>query len=321
VPIAAERGESVPLTFSEGSSVVVRPGGRVRVLGAEARGAHVLLEGGGIDVAITHRDSRGTAWTFDAGPLSVAVKGTRFHLAWSPREQFFTLGVSEGAVVVSGSCLSGARTLRAHERLEVACGQDGNPTPASAALPAAQPHAPTSGAGQAALAQVPSAVPAPSAAPSERGWRELLRAGEHGEALKAAERADFKQVCQSATQGELLGLSDAARISGDLDKSTHALVTLRQRFPGSPNAATAAFSLGRIAFERRAAYAEAVRWFSTYLNEAPNGPLMGDAVGRLMEARYRQGDRAAARADAERYLHRFPKGPYASVAKRLLTER
>jgi len=100
-----------------------------------------------------------------------------------------------------------------------------------------------------------------------------------------------------------------------------ALGSLRKRFPGSANAAAAAFSLGRIAFERRGAYAEAVRWFSTYLSEAPNGPLMGDAVGRLMEARERQGDRAGARSDAEQYLRRFPRGPYAPLAKRLLQEQ
>jgi hypothetical protein len=48
---------------------------------------------------------------------------------------------------------------------------------------------------------------------------------------------------------------------------------------------------------------------------------MGDAVGRLMEARQRQGDLEGARADAERYLQRFPKGPYAGLAKRLLSRQ
>ena len=80
------------------------------------------------------------------------------------------------------------------------------------------------------------------------------------------------------------------------------------------------FSLGRIAFERRGAYPEAVRWFSVYLAELPQGPLMGDAVGRLMEARQRAGDRTGARADAARYLQRFPEGPYAPEARAMLSE-
>ena len=41
---------------------------------------------------------------------------------------------------------------------------------------------------------------------------------------------------------------------------------------------------------------EAASWFETYLREQPSGPLMGDAFGRLMEARLRAGDATRARA-------------------------
>ena len=119
---------------------------------------------------------------------------------------------------------------------------------------------------------------------------------------------------------ELLSLADAARLSGETSRAVEALLMLRQRFPASTSAATAAFSLGRLAFEKRGAYAEAARWFATYLNEQPQGPLMGDAIGRLMEARDRAGDRPAARRDAERYLQRFPEGPYAGTARVILAE-
>ena len=84
--------------------------------------------------------------------------------------------------------------------------------------------------------------------------------------------------------------------------------------------ATGAFSLGRLAFEKRAAYAEAAGWFATYLNEQPHGPLMGDAIGRLMEARDRAGDRQTAQRDAEQYLQRFPIGAYAGTARVILAE-
>jgi hypothetical protein len=63
-----------------------------------------------------------------------------------------------------------------------------------------------------------------------------------------------------------------------------------------------------------------VRWFKTYLTERPKGPLMGDAIGRLMEARLRAGDRTGARTDAEGYLRRFPDGPYAAQARGILAE-
>ena len=154
----------------------------------------------------------------------------------------------------------------------------------------------------------------------DASWQSLVAAGHYGDGLRAAERAGFARVCRSANDVELLALADAARLSGRTARAVEALLALRQRFPGSPSAATGAFALGRLAFERRAAYGEAARWFGTYLDEQPAGPLMGDAVGRLMEARHRAGERAAARRDAERYLLRFPEGPYAGTARAILAE-
>jgi TolA-binding protein len=151
-------------------------------------------------------------------------------------------------------------------------------------------------------------------------WRALVAAGHYAEAVRAAERVGWTRVCRTANAVELLSLADAARLSGETSRAVEALVTLRQRFPASTSAATGAFSLGRLAFEKRGAYAEAARWFATYLNEQPQGPLMGDAIGRLMEARDRAGDRAAARRDAERYLQRFPEGPYAGTARVILAD-
>lgn len=322
-PIAAPAGESVPLRFSEGSSVVIRPGGRVRVLGTQSNGAHVLLESGAVDVAITHRGRGGAAWSFDAGPLSVRVTGTRFQLAYSPRDQRFSLAISEGAVVVTGSCLPQPKTLAAGQALSLACaGPDATPpaavtAPTAPSGPAPAPTVEASGAPDGGG----EARPAGSATPVEKTWREWIREGAVDRGYRAAVAAGFSEVCKIANRSELLALADGARGAGDISRATSALTSLRERFAGSADAAAAAFTLGRLAFERRGAYADAVRWFSTYLEEAPSGPLMGDAVGRLMEARHRQGDHVRARADADQYLRRFPKGPYAALARRLSSER
>jgi hypothetical protein len=45
---------------------------------------------------------------------------------------------------------------------------------------------------------------------------------------------------------------------------------------------------------------------------------MGDAFGRLMEARLRAGDTLRARTTAEQYLGRFPAGPYSAEARGIL---
>ena len=52
--------------------------------------------------------------------------------------------------------------------------------------------------------------------------------------------------------------------------------------------------------------------------EAPNGPLARETAGRLMEARENGGQHLAARAAAQRYLQRYPSGPDASLAIRIL---
>jgi hypothetical protein len=60
----------------------------------------------------------------------------------------------------------------------------------------------------------------------------------------------------------------------------------------------------------------ALRWYDTYLAEAPGGPFAGDALGRKMVISSR-GSPTAARALAQEYLRRFPSGTYASAARDL----
>ena len=55
------------MRFSEGSSIVLERGGRLRVLSLESNGARVLVEKGAADVAIAHRRGPGR-WRFEAGP-------------------------------------------------------------------------------------------------------------------------------------------------------------------------------------------------------------------------------------------------------------
>ena len=96
--------------------------------------------------------------------------------------------------------------------------------------------------------------------------------------------------------------------------------TARRRFPGNERAAVAAFALGRIAFDQRGNYSDAARWFRSYLTEQPSGRLARDALGRLMEAFHRAGDKASARGEAAHYLELYPTGPHAEFARRVTGE-
>src|SRR4051812_41028313 len=306
--------------FSEGSSIVIERGGRMRVLSLASNGARVLVEKGAADVAIAHRRGPGK-WRFEAGLVTVDVTGTRFRVDWNPEDRSFGIDLKEGSVVVGGECLTVPRKVHRGDNLRISCGARGAAAPttlAKADLPAPAPVVEA------------KPVPARPALARHEGrdvrssddpdWRALVAAGRYAEGVQAAERVGWTRVCRSANAVELLALADAARLSNQTPRAVEALLALRQRFPGSTSAATGAFSLGRLAFEKRGAYAEAARWFATYLDEQPRGPLMGDAVGRLMEARNRAGDRAAARRDAERYLQRFPEGPYTGTARAILAE-
>jgi len=309
----------VPLRFSEGSSIVVGARGRLRVLAADAGGARLLVERGPADVAIRHRPRRGTRWQLEAGSFRVLVTGTRFHVDFSPERQTLAIDQQEGAILVSGPCLPEPLRVEAGQTARLSCLPVASPPadePASTApAPIGTRAAPVAAPAAAAVAASPPLAPA-----TRVGWRELIAAGRYAEGLRAAERAGFARACQSAAESELAALADAARFSGRQARAVEALQALRRRYPRSEAAATAAFALGRIAFEQGGSYDAAVRWFSTYAAERPSGPLIGDAVGRLMEARQRAGDRAGARADAERYLGRFPEGPYAGFARAILAE-
>jgi hypothetical protein len=145
-------------------------------------------------------------------------------------------------------------------------------------------------------------------------WRELERQGQFDKALQEAVRAGVGEIYARASAEDLMGLARAARLAGRPDISGSALLSCRRRFAGTPDAAMAAYLLGR-----NASAAEAARWFSTYLSEQPDGPLAREASGRLMEAHFGSGQREAARADARAYLLRYPSGPHADFAKMVLS--
>jgi hypothetical protein len=301
----------VPLRFSEGSSVILHENARLRVLATDTKGARLLIEDGTVDASIASARIGKRHWSFEAGPFQVLVTGTRFTLSYRAKDQSFGLATHEGQVVVSGACLGAPTPVPTGSRLDLTCLVPRTPmlqTASLTALPMPVHEDPGSPA------------PAGKSPRNAQTWRELLATGRLKEAVRAAERADFDRVCQTASAKDLLALADAARLFTRLSKAATALRVLRQRFPASAEASTAAFALGRIAFEQKRAYPEAVDWFATYLREQPSGPLHGDCVGRLMEAKLRAGDQLGAHLDAEQYLRRFPEGPYASEARGILAK-
>lgn len=322
--------EPLAVNFTDGSTILMSQGSRLRVLDTERNGARVLIENGSLDVHVKHEQD--TGWRFDLGVFQVHVRGTAFRLDYEPASARLEVVTREGEVTVTAPCLDGERAVRAGATFEFACRhgvakslapsntEANEPTPRAPEPVLEAPTAAPSALGAPAPVKKVPHSPDPVGDESPADWRALLSKGERAQAVAAAQSAGFERACREASLNQLVQLADAARLEGRITLAVQALGSLRQRFAGTAEAGTAAFTLGRIAFDQQGAYAQAAQWFQTYVQEVPGGALMGDAVGRLMEARQRSGDRAGARRDARNYLGRFPSGPYASKAKAILAE-
>jgi transmembrane sensor len=341
--LEAPGGRALPLRFSDGTAVLLEPSARARVTRIENTGATLRMESGRADVSVAKR--KGAAWQVSLGPFRVDVTGTRFDIDWDPGNDQLFLAMHEGSVVVSGCVFGAGRPFVAGETVRASCREQHveisrRPHPPTAGVPTSMSGSAGNGtrAGQRLDGGVSSveAAPAPSETETRAGrsaslgtatnaragldWRELVRNGRHGEALDAAEAAGFSAECAKATAADLVALGDSARYVGRLERAVEAYQSVRRRFPGQERSAIAAFALGRIAFDQRADYAGAARWFRTYLGEQPRGRLDRDALGRLMESLNRLGDASGARQEAKRYLDRHPTGPHAEMARRLTAE-
>ena len=353
--ISAPRESSVPLHFSDGTEMMLAPEAHARVLDVTRKGAHVMLESGKAQIHVT--PNRGGQWTFTAGPFNVEVKGTRFAMAWSPREQLFTLTLVEGSVVISGCAVGEGRPLFAGETLKASClanefhidrvsssdapdatnGSGGALAPAPSGM-ANAPPVDSSANGETKLpdAQDPASpewpaesndapsphasAPGRSAGASRESWQSLARSSHFKEAFARVNERGFDAELASAGRDDALLLGDVARLSGDSKRALVAYQRVRSRAPGTEAAANAAFSIGRVYFDQRESYGDAAKWFATYRRERRDGPLARDAMGRQMEALSRAGDRAAAARLADEYVLRYPQGPHAPLARSLGTE-
>jgi transmembrane sensor len=324
--VSATDAVTPAIRFSDGSHVSLSPGSRARLATLDSVGAHLVLESGAADVSVV--PNHGARYKVSLGPFAVDVTGTRFDVGFRPGDELFTLTLHEGKVVVSGCVLGEGRTLLAGESLRASC-RGG--------------HFEISAAGAKSST---SAVVAPSAAPAEAkpelpldpsepepvtdvapraprevppSWQSLSRQSRFADAYALVELEGFDAALARSQASELALLGDTARFAGKPADALTAYKALRARAPGSPAAKQAAFSIARVHFDQQAAYAEAARWFRTYLAEQPGGPFTREAQGRLMEALSRSGDSAGARRAAESYLQQYPHGPHERVARQLLS--
>jgi ferric-dicitrate binding protein FerR (iron transport regulator) len=324
---------SATLRFSDGSDVVLAGGSRGRVASTTPDGAEIVLEAGRANVHVVHRDK--TSWVVDAGPFAVRVTGTAFTVAWSAESETLDVWMKDGRVVVVGPGSEQGIAVGVGQHLHAVSRDrtlliDGNadasnataPPPATTASSEPAPEPPASSSAAPIAADDPASSPSSSTAPKSSasattGWAQLVARGAYADVVREAKDQGEGTALASRSLGDLRALGDAARFTGDTGLATNAYATIRRRFPSSGEARTAAFLLGRIAEEQQRSPVGALRWYDTYLSEAPNGPFAGDALGRKMILVSKSSGAAAARPIAQDYLQRFPRGTYASAARNL----
>jgi transmembrane sensor len=314
--LATGKAADLPLTFSEGTQVVLAADSRGRVEQLGRSGAVFVLERGEVRARVVHRAS--TSWRFRAGPFEVEVTGTALGIEWDPTRERFTVRVDEGSVRVAGPRVGAVQVVKAGERCVVDL-----PTQTTRMSSTEDDGAPwldagdgadASGANDGGLAEASAAI-APTASPraASPSWTKLAEAGDYDAAYAAARATGLATVLRTSSGDELLRFAQVSLLSGHRESGREALLACRNRFPDSEPASVAAYQLGRAS-----AAGDAARWFETYLAERPAGPLAREASGRLIEARSDAGDGAGAREAASRYLARYPDGPHAVLARRIL---
>lgn len=329
--VAAPEGRAVAVAFSDGTQFVVDARSRARVGAVSPEGAELQLEDGTLDATVVKRP--GARWNVLAGPYQVRVTGTAFGVTWEPDRQHFRIEMREGSVRISGPGIDGEAALGAGERMDgwadssrIAVGPVDASTAKGAALVASvQPGSPGVPAARSPSATRASGDPSPgadasssaSAAPTSEDFRGLARHADYKGALAQARKQGVDALLGSLDAAGLYTLSEVGRLGGDGALAERALSELRARFPKDGQARTAAFFLGRVAFDQRASYGAAAKWFALYLSEG-GGPYAREAAGRLIEARERSGDGAGALAAAKSYLSSYPDGPHAAHARLLV---
>lgn len=284
------------VSFSDGTSVALDAGTRLRLDEVESNGARISVEEGRVITHVIHRSD--TSWSFLAGPFSVRVTGTRFSLAWDRSREVLEVTLIEGSVEIDG--------FGRQRPVVVAAGQrfvGDAKTRSLLVVDVSQPTSAPSGAEASALAPGDAGPAAPAAAestasnaksvsskhaaaePSSRTgaenvpWSRLVAEGKFALVVEAAKARGTSECLSACGAADLTALADAARYTGQNRLSSSALDALRRRF--GAQGGRSAYMLGRLA-ESEGRTDEARRWYETSLSEAPNGSFANEALAGKM---------------------------------------
>ena len=311
----AARGREGELQFQDGSEVRLSTGARVRLVASEPARALVTVLKGQARFRVRHQAR--TDWRVEAGPFRVQVTGTAFTVDWAADAARFQVAVTEGSVRVEGAGAGMGLPLLAGQSLtaDATTGDirvwrnddlpgDGQPPPTPA------PRRP--------VAPEPVPEPAPSLASRSSAWAALLGNGDYQRIVAEAEAMGIERCLRVCSDEARMALADAARYQGKWSLARQVLATLTDGSPLGTEPARAQYLLGQIA-EGEGDRLAAARAYERCEQLDGRGGYAALALGRLISVSVALGDHAVARQAAGRYLDRYPRGPHADEARRLVT--
>jgi len=281
------------LRLSDRSTLTLRPDTAMLSTRNDGRAMELLLRQGTADFEVTPGGPR--RWRIDCGVATVTVVGTAFTL--DRRESSLRVQVSHGTVWVDGPWVPGGhRVLTAGQSLSVS---RPSPTPPSAVVVAPPP---------------PPSRPPPRTVvtPTRPAWRAQVQRGDVRGAWESLGDEGFARESSTSSPAVLLELADVARRTRHHDLAAPLLERFVREHPEHPEAAMAAFTLGRDELTLRARPASAATWFQRALALRPPRSLDEDLRARLAEAHVAAGDHRAACAVARDSLAVYPQGRHAS---------
>ncbi len=162
-----------------------------------------------------------------------------------------------------------------------------------------------------------SSLGSPQKGPSE-DWEALFDQGRYNEVMALVKKSGWEHWLLALDLPELWRLAEAARYAKKDKEANQVLVAVRERFPSSWHARVAAYLLGRLAMQQSQDSKSAVKWFTTYLSEDPDGSLAEEALGRLVSVYQHLGQKHEAQEAAKTYLQRYPNGMFTFLAKSVI---
>jgi tetratricopeptide (TPR) repeat protein len=284
------------LAFSDGSRVMVAPGGRLRVERATATDVAIQLEAGRARFEVKHDVAR--RFSVQVAEFEIVDRGTRFEVERGDNARpGVEVRVEEGEVELRDPAHREPRRLTAGEWWSNRAPEAARAVAASANA-AAEPHDTAAGAPKASRVgdEAPAAVATHAAETRSKANGDAPRAGSEPRAAR-----------------ELFEAGNLAKLEGRLQDAAEAFDALRLRHRADGHAALAALELGRLRLNHLGNPAGALVALQDAIKLGPRAPFREEAEARIVDAFAALGREADCVRAREQFLARHPRSVHGAA--------